>query len=330
MRLRVSGARSVSEVYMDKFKLLVLLKPKGVSEQPALERAAQYARLMPDIEVTACRIFSNYTERDQGQLASGALADFEVLMRHFDSMKDRCQLKVMFNHDVSEGFVQEAVRGGYNLAIISANRRNTIKDLFVSTIDSNIMRKTEVPLLVVRNAQVAASQGQAILIALNISDDDNSHALDNYLVRSAKRFASYFNGQVHLVNCVLPQNRGYRATATSASKFMGGDFIRERERRLEIYKNVALEFAAEHGIEPKNVHVREGRVDVELPRLCAKLKACMVCMGTTPRSKFFGSGDSLASELVLEQIHGDVYVVSSAHITAQERKQKAETSDGKA
>ena len=81
-----------------------------------------------------------------------------------------------------------------------------------------------------------------------------------------------------------------------------------------------LEFAEKYGIGDDCVHVVEGRIDEEIPRLCEQLNARMVCMGTTPRSSFFGSIDSIASELVLEQIRGDVYIVSSAHIDRMEAK----------
>ena len=59
------------------------------------------------------------------------------------------------------------------------------------------------------------------------------------------------------------------------------------------------------------MHLLNGRMDEEIPRLSETLNARMVCMGSTPRSTFFGSLNSSASELVLEQIKGDIFIVNA-------------------
>ena len=83
------------------------------------------------------------------------------------------------------------------------------------------------------------------------------------------------------------------------------------ESRVGVHFKLAEEFALKHNIPLENVHVVEGRIDEEIPRLCEKLNARMVCMGTTPRSTFLGSINSSAGELVLEQIKGDIFIVNS-------------------
>ena len=83
---------------------------------------------------------------------------------------------------------------------------------------------------------------------------------------------------------------------------------------MAVHMQLASEFAKKHGISDDHVHVVQGRIDEEIPRLCEQLNARMVCMGTTPRSTFFGSVNSSASELVLEQIKGDVFIVNSENI----------------
>lgn len=42
------------------YKVVVLIKPKD--EQPALDRAAEFARFMPDLEVVAVRVVNEFTE----------------------------------------------------------------------------------------------------------------------------------------------------------------------------------------------------------------------------------------------------------------------------
>ncbi|MCR5536191.1 MAG: universal stress protein [Succinivibrio sp.] len=299
----------------DNPKILVLLKPSD--QQPALARVAQYARMVPAIEVVACRVINEFTSADKEQITARVKGEFETLKHEYPSIKN-FSLKLLFNRNVAEAFCEEERQGDYDLGVISANRRNTIKDLFISTIDSSIMRSTDVPLLVVKNVNTAQTLGKPILIAIDFSEAEHLHKLDEYLMKSAVKFAENYNGEIHIVNCVSPLNRGLMSGETSGSKLLGSSSL----DRAGIHYKVTLEFAEKFGIGDDCVHVVEGRIDEEIPRLCEQLNARMVCMGTTPRSSFFGSIDSIASELVLEQIRGDVYIVSSAHIEKLEGKEE--------
>ena len=162
----------------------------------------------------------------------------------------------------------------------------------------------------VKDANSTATLGTAILLAIDFQEADHVEQLDEKLLSSAKTFAELFNGDVHIANCVSPLNRGLMSGNTGLSKIVAGGSINRRD----IHKIIVSEFAKKHGIDLDHVHVLEGRIDEEIPRLCEKLQARMVCMGTTPKSSFLGSIDSTASELVLEQIKGDVYIVNSASI----------------
>ena len=47
-----------------------------------------------------------------------------------------------------------------------------------------------------------------------------------------------------------------------------------------------------------------------IPRVCSKLEARMVCMGTSSKNGILSAIDQSASELVLEQIKGDLFIVN--------------------
>ncbi len=291
----------------NKYRLLVMLKPE--EEQPAVERAEQYARISSEVEVVALRVINEFNEENKEQLLASAKRDFERLQKRY-SNSENMTLKVVFDKDVPDAFIKESDSGEYNLAIISANKRNTIKDLFISTIDSSIMRKCRIPLVVVKDAKTAVTLGKAIILAVDFSEKEHLNELDEYLFKVTKIFSDTFNGEIHLASCISPLNRGLMSGDTGLSKILSGTTIDPKN----IYARIALDFAQKHEIPIEQVHVLEGRIDEELPRLCAQLSARMVCMGTTPRSSFFGAIDSIASELVLEQIKGDVFVVNSDHL----------------
>lgn len=282
----------------------VLLKPG--EEQPAIGRAAQYARFESAIDVTAVRVINEWKSGTEDDIKVRVKSEFEALRRKYSAIEN-FHLKVIFSKDVSGAFSKECNEGNYALAIISANRRNTIKDLFISTIDSSIMKACRVPLLVVKDENSQSKLGKVILLAIDFEESSHLKILDEKLLKAAKLFAQHFNGEVHIVNCVSPINRGLMAGDTSLSKIVAGGTI----SRVDIHHRIVEEFAQDHDIPLEHTHVVEGRIDEEIPRLCEKLDARMVCMGSSPKSSFFGSINSSACELVLEQIRGDIFIVST-------------------
>ena len=289
-------------------KFAVLLKP--TEEQPALDRAAQYARVDPSISVVAVRVVNDYKEEDVEQITLKEKANFEMLKRKYASIKN-FDFKVVFNRNVAEGFNEQCRTDNCSLAVISANKRRALKDLFISNVDSQIMRKCTIPLLVVRDASSTAQLGQSVILAIDFTDMAQVGMLDDYLYEAASSFAKSFDGSVHIANCVTPDNPGLMGGNLSQSKIVASGGL---ESRVGVHLKLAEEFALRHNVPIENVHVVEGRIDEEIPRLCEKLNARMVCMGTTPRSTFLGSINSSAGELVLEQIKGDIFIVNSESI----------------
>lgn len=280
------------------FKVLVLSKPG--ENQPALERAADFARFVPELEVTALRVVKTARDSERESAESNARRELEESIAHHSSIVNHSQ-RIVCSDDVAEAFVRES-REGYDLAIISASRRHTIKDLFVSPIDSRILREIRIPLLIIKDAKAPQKLGQAILIAIDLKAEEHDQRLDDVLVEKAKRFAERFNGVLHIANCLPPQHRGYMGGETTAGR--NGPTV------ADIHHDLVATFARKHGLSLDNCHVLKGRVEDEVPRLCAKLQARMVCMGyDRPEGGLFGDNSS-SSELVLEQIHGDLFVVN--------------------
>ena len=285
-------------------KFAVLLKPSD--KQPALDRAAQYTRVDPSIEVVAVRVINEFKDADKDQIISREKANFENLKRLYTSIEN-FSLEVVFNKEVAEGFNEVCKKGKFTLAVISANKRHTLRDLFVSNIDSQIMRQCTIPLLVVKDAGTTAQLGQSVIVAFDFSDASQAGKLGELLFEAASRFAKSFDGNVHLANCVTPENPGLMGGNLSQSKIVAAGMANP----VGVCYQLAEEFAQNHGIPEDNIHVVEGRVDEEIPRLCEKLNARMVCMGTTPHSTSLGAVNSSAGELVLEQISGDIFIVNA-------------------
>lgn len=285
------------------YKLIVLLKP--TEEQVALQRAADFAKFMPDLQVCALRVINNYTQEQKDSLLHIAQREIEAYAQKYNTIKNFSTL-VVFNENVSKAFCQVAKEGQYDLAIISANKRDTFKDLFINTIDYDILRHISIPLLIVKDKNAPHKLNEDIIVAINFQEDNHDYSLDELLVAKTKIFAENFNGKIHIANCVAPESQGIMGAKLDLPKMMGGG-----EHKITSYYNTVVNFAKEHGLDESNTHVLEGRIDEEIPRLARKLEARMVCMSIARVNSFFGSIDSSASEIVLEHIKGDIFIVNS-------------------
>ena len=277
------------------YKFAVLLKPGD--EQPALDRAAQYAAVSKEkIEIVAVRVFNDYAEGHESDLIAKENAKLEHLRRRYASLENMT-IKTVFNKDIADGFVS-VCNEGCSMAIISANKRHAI---------SNVMRKSTVPLLVVKSANDTAQLGQNVVLAIDFGEVSHLDKLDDYLFEAASRFAATFDGVVHVANCLAPRVQSYMGAEVGTSKLLLGD---KSQDDLDIRHQLAKEYAEKHNIPKENMHVIEGRPDEAIPRLSFELNARMICMGASKRSTFFGTVNSSASELVLEQISGDIFIVN--------------------
>lgn len=289
------------------YKVLVLIKPGDA--QPAMERVSEFARFMPDLEVVACRIVNDLEDgKDESQAMGIYVSEVNNLLQRYPSIT-KGRAKVIFAEDVPAAFCKysDDEAESFDLAVISANRRNTIKDLFIAPVDSQVMRKVTVPLLVVKDAHAPQRLGKAILVAIDFDEEDHSHVVDEILVTSAKVFADHFNGEVHVVNCVPPVHRGLMSGNTSSSMYLNGKWPKTR---ADLHTAALDEFARANGIDEAHCHVIEGRVDEMIPKISATLEARMVCMGTSSNKSLLSALDPSAGELVLEQIRGDLFVVN--------------------
>lgn len=288
------------------YKVLVLIKPGDV--QPAMERVSEFARFMPDLEVVACRIVNDFEQGDAFKMEQGYLSEVNSLLKRYPSITHG-KAKVIFSKDVPDAFCKysEDEAEAFDLAVISANRRNTLKDLFVAPVDSQVMRKVAVPLLVVKDAHAPQRLSPAILLAIDFEEEEHNKLIDEVLVTAAKVFADHFNGDVHVLNCVPPIHRGLMSGNTSSSMLIGN---RRPITRKDLHSAALLDFAIAHGINSDHCHIAEGRVDEMIPRVTAALEARMVCMGTSSSKGLLSAIDPSAGELVLEQIHGDIFIVN--------------------
>lgn len=288
------------------YRVLVLVKPD--EEQPALARAADFARLMPEIEVVLFRVMRPVAAVQEASTREQTERELSTLVSHYPSIT-HYSCKVVFAADVAQAVCEYAKEetGNLDLAIISANKRHTLRDIFVAPIDSKVMHQISIPLLVVKDPSAPQRLGRAIILATDFGEGAEEDLVDEILFSSAQLFAQHFNGEIHLVNCIPPRHGGLMSGDTGSSTVLNHG---KRLNRNDAHEEEMFAFADKHGVPHDNCHVIEGRVDEMIPRTCISLDARMVCMGTSAKEGAFSTLEQSASELVLEQIKGDILIVN--------------------
>ena len=288
------------------YKVLVLLKP--TEEQPALERVAEFARFLPSLEVVVCRVVSDFSDDQIPTLKERYEREISSLMKRYPSI-EHYETYITFSKNVPEAFCNYAKLKSKTLgmAVISANKRNTLRDMFISPLDSQIMSKINLPLLVVKDANAPQHLSRAIVLAIDFEENEHDKMVDEVLFAAANSFAEHFNGEVHVLNCVPPIHRGLMSGKTTESVILGTD---KPITRADVHGRDLAVFAEQHGIPTSHCHIAEGRVDEMIPKVCRKLEARMVCMGMSTKDGVLSAIDQSASELVLEQIKGDIFIVN--------------------
>ncbi|MCR5084803.1 MAG: universal stress protein [Succinivibrionaceae bacterium] len=280
-------------------KILVLLKPG--EEQPALERASEFARLNESLEVVALRIINKFDESKRKMLEESANSKAEDFRRRYPSLAEMGH-KVIFNTDVAGAFIGEAHSGDYAFAVIGANSRNTVRDLFVSPLDNRIMQQVELPLIVVKRGNASSKVENSLLLAIDFSGENHSNEVDEYLYQAARLFSDDFGGEIYVANCIPPTHGAIRSRELEIP-----NPTYQIPRRADLNEDLLREYAQRHAIPEDHTFVVEGRIDEAIPRLCNQLNVRMVCMGHAGSRGFL---ESSASELVLEQITGDLFTVN--------------------
>ena len=81
----------------EKMRVLVLLKPGEV--QPAMERAAEFARFMPELEVVACRVIHEFDDLTKPTLEQQMSREMLKISQRYPSINHFIP-KIIFNKNV--------------------------------------------------------------------------------------------------------------------------------------------------------------------------------------------------------------------------------------
>lgn len=291
--------------------ILVIIEPKR-DYQEALARAVEFSKINPQATITALRVAYDFTTdphllsklKEKQTKDDVSVAYLEQVNKTIDEYKnDQSHIvpKVIFSKDIAEGIIKELQENHYDLVIKGANRHGILDSIFFTPIDWQLLRHSNAPVLIAKNK--GWQDNAPIVVALDFSSAQKK--LTNLtILREAQLFAKLTKGEIHLVNSapvMLPTIM--LEVPHYAPEVYAQNIINEHKKRL-------IEFARQHNIKEDHCHVEDGMPDDVIPKLCKRIKAKAVFLGSAGRSGTSAALIGNTCEEIVDYIDADLFVIN--------------------
>ena len=181
-------------------------------------------------------------------------------------------------------------------------QHNTLKRVFYTPNDWNLIRLCPTPLLMVSDQR--EEHGKPVVAAIDVSDKDTAHqSLNEVVLEQAGLLSRVLGSDIHIVFAYGPSIvAGRSAIADPLAYQISRD-------RYDEFMKAAKELAKNHGVACDNVHMREGAPDMVIDEYAREADAGVIVLGTVARRGAAGLFVGNTAEGVLERTNTDVFVV---------------------
>jgi len=210
-------------------------------------------------------------------------------------------VKVQTGYPVHEAILRQVQLTSPDLVVIEARRHNVFARLLLTQTDFELIRRCQVPLLIVKGR--TAWRRPRILAAVDpFHSNDKPVALDREIIDAARAVAAVARGSVHVGHIYRPLiGRPALVATTPLQEKAYVATVRDR-----FY--VALK---RYGIGRNKAHLNRGDPASELPALARSMGASLVVMGAISRSGLKRIFIGNTAEHALDSLQCDVLVVKT-------------------
>lgn len=305
-------------------KILVVLDP-SVTEQKALIRAAELAKLQP-CQLTAFLSIYDFSYEmttmlsgeERESMRQAVINDRELwiseLVANYQEQGLKIDIQVVWHNRPFEAVVQAVLEKQYDLVIKGTHDHDVLKSMIFTPTDWHILRKCPCPVLLVKDHDWP--QHGNIIAAVNAGSEQEHHSsLNQRIIQQSKLLATLLKGKVHLVNAFpgTPVN-----IAIEIPEFNPQEYNQTMKlHHMDAVKKLALEFEL-----PSNqTHVLEGMPEDVIPQMAQQLDAEMVVIGTIGRTGLSAAIIGNTAEHVIDRLDCDVLAVKPAGFVCPIAKQ---------
>lgn len=295
-------------------KLLAVMVPDS-DKQPALARAIELAS-KTKAEITAFLPIYDFSYdmtsilsgKEREAMRESVIAEHKAwvddLIKQIAPAETVSQIKssVIWHSRPYESIILQGIEGNYDVIVKSTHEHDKLKSVIFTPTDWNLMRKSPVPVLLVKEHDWPV-EGK-VLCAINISGESDEHQnLNQKIIEHGKALASAFDGQVHLINSYpgTPVNLAIELPDFDAHSY-------SETIKMQHHQSVN-ELANQFGIPSEHCHVKEGLPEDIIPDVAEQLDAELVILGTVGRTGFSAALIGNTAEHVIDNINCDLLAI---------------------
>ncbi|MGN0902292.1 MAG: universal stress protein UspE [Succinivibrio sp.] len=301
--------------------ILVVAEPKK-DVQTALKRALDLAQINPHAVITYLRVVYDYSydliilnklkEKPlKDDIETTYIQDLEKIIEEYrgkNNSEATVIPKVVEGKDIGEAVIKEVENGKYDLIIKAANRHGVLDSIIFTPIDWYILRNAKIPVIIAK--EYDWSEGGNIALCVDFSLE--SHEATNLaMLREAQMLSKVTGAEIHLINSAPVYLPSVMLEVPHYSPAVYEQSV------IEEHKKQLLKFAKKHHIPESCCHIEEGMPDDVIPRLCEKIKAKTVFIGSAGRSGFMAALIGNTCEEIVDEITADLIVLNSNSLKKQ-------------
>ncbi|MFQ3198887.1 MAG: universal stress protein E [Paraglaciecola sp.] len=291
-------------------KILAVIEPED-EQQKSILRAIEIANIT-GASITAFLTIYDFSyemttmlSTDERENMRQAVVDdrtqwlADVIEEYIKEANIAIDIKVVWHNRPYESIICEVIRQGYDLVVKGTQQNDTLKAVIFTPTDWHIMRKTPVPVLLVKDH--GWTKGGQILAAVNVGVEDKEHdSLNHKVTTQANHFAQLLNANVHLINAypAIPVNIAIEIPEFDPQVYS--------ESVKEHHQLAMVRHAQQHNIPPAHCHLEEGLPEEVIPRLAESLDAELLVIGTVGRQGISGVLIGNTAEHVIDKLNCDV------------------------
>jgi universal stress protein E len=272
---------------MENWKTVGVVIEPGKERQPALLRASALAKklearlfLLAVVYDRTAELKQFLSQHQRDKVREREMARVEQELAEMAAALHRegltAETKVLWSPHKAEAICKAVKYGQVDILVKATRQHSRWKQLVVTPTDWNLMRHSEVPVLLVKGKDWMGTG--PLVVAVDVgSDDDIHHTLNRQLLAYAQHLGSLTGDDVHVV-CAYPF-----PVMDVPAEFSVVNY-EELSRDIQAgYRDKAKAEVADFGIPEDRIHLREGLAEEVIADVCRELQARLLLMGTVGR-----------------------------------------------
>lgn len=292
-------------------RIFVVITPHR-EEQPALTRAVFLANKYQAELVLGSSMYNRSIEKATGvtnesckELKQTLLDDQKAVMQALAATLDietKTECVVTWHKKWYEGVIDLATENHCDLIIKETKHyKKSVRNLFTPD-HWNLLRCSPINVLMVKNHKWTCNGD--IVTAISIDDGDSEHqCLSEKVAKEAASMAKLFSANLHFINTV---SKAPMHIAVDKSAF---DPDKVNARVMQKHKETLQALADNLNITHVNIMVEEGLPGHVVPKLCDKLNAECLILGSVGRKGVNAALLGNTAEYIIDKLDCDTLVI---------------------